>query len=39
LTDRDRRAVMLTTFVGIAAGSAALGELVYLALRWLWHHH
>jgi hypothetical protein len=35
VTDHDRLpAAVLLVFCAIAAGSAALGELVYLILRW-----
>jgi hypothetical protein len=32
--NHDRRAAILAIWVAIAAGSAALGELVFLLLRW-----
>jgi hypothetical protein len=35
VTDHDRRAAILLIWAAIAAGSAAIGELVYLLLRWL----
>ena len=35
VTDRDQRVAMVVTFLGIAAGSMALGELIYLAIRWI----
>jgi hypothetical protein len=34
VSDRDRRVVVLLVFVSIAAGAAALAELLYLLLRW-----
>jgi hypothetical protein len=34
VTDRDRRIAMLAIWVGIAAGTAAVVELIYLAVRW-----
>ena len=38
MTDRDRRAVMLAIYAAIVAGSFALGELVFLVVRWAIRH-
>jgi len=35
MAERDRRAVIIVVWLAIAAGSAAVGELIYLLLRWL----